>query len=202
MGSPPRTRWTNQHRLLSLVFHSLAEEDAPWACVKGAPSRAISTLELLATTLGLVLLSPVELSEEGVAGSVTVTGFTDSQVSSSVVTRGLTTAFPLCAVAMELAAQLEARNAEMFLEWVPREVNAEADRLADGRTVGFAPELRVKANLAQVRWLVLDRMLAAGKTFQEESARIKARARGGSTRRRGGGGVPVQKKALREREPW
>ena len=149
-----------------------------------------------------MLLSPVELSEEGVAGSVTVTGFTDSQVSASVVTRGLTTSFPPCAVAMELAAQLEARNAELLLEWVPREVNAEADRLAGGRTAGFDPELRVRANLGQVRWLVLDRMLAAGKAFQEESARIKARARAGSTRSRGGGGAPVHKKALREREPW
>ena len=74
--------------------------------------------------------------------------------------------------------------------------------MADGRTAGFDPKLRVNANLGQVRWLVLDRMLAAGKTFQEESAWIRARARGVGTRRRGGGVVPVQRKAVKEREPW
>ena len=45
-----------------------------------------------------------ELSEPGVASGVTVTGFTDSLVSASVVTRGLATSFPLYAVAMELSA--------------------------------------------------------------------------------------------------
>ena len=45
----------------------LTERDAPWAFVKGIPARAISRLELLATTLGLVLLNPVELSGPGVA---------------------------------------------------------------------------------------------------------------------------------------
>ena len=105
----------------------LTESDAPWAFVKGIPARAISTLELWATTLGLVLLAPVELSEPGVEGGVTVTGFADSLVSASVATRGLTTSFPQCAVAMELSAQLEAQGAELLLEWVPRHVNAEAD---------------------------------------------------------------------------
>ena len=42
---------------------------------------------------------------------------------------------------MGLAAQLEHRGCELSLEWVPREVNREADRLADGDTSGFSPEL-------------------------------------------------------------
>ena len=66
----------------------LTEKDAPWAFVKGVPARAISTLELLATTLGLVLLTPVELSVPGVAGGITATGFTGSLVSASVVKSG------------------------------------------------------------------------------------------------------------------
>ena len=64
--------------------------------------------------MGLVLLAPPELDVPGRAGAVAVTGFTDSQVSAAVVSRGLTTAFPLCCVAMELSAQLEGRGAELF----------------------------------------------------------------------------------------
>ena len=130
---------------------ALTEEDAPWAFVKGMPSRTISALELLATTVGLVLLSPPELSGDGVAGTVMVTGLTDSLVSASVVTRGLTTTFPLCAVAMALAAQLESRKAELLLDWVPRDSNGEADRLADGDSRGFDPALRVEATMGQIR---------------------------------------------------
>ena len=75
--------------------------------------------------------------------------------TSAVVTRGLTTAFPLCAVAMELSAQLEQRGAELFLEWAPRDSNKEAHRLADGCFEGVAEELRVQVTLEEVRWLVL-----------------------------------------------
>ena len=179
----------------------LTEEEAPWAFVRGKPSRAISTLELLAATVGLVLLAQVSLAEPGVSGSVTVTGFTDSLVSSSVVTRGLTTAFPLCAVAMELAAQLEVRNAELHLEWVPREQNAEADMLADGRSTGFKEENRVQARLGQIRWLVLDRLLAAGLAFQKESEKYKRKLPVGTGKRAGRLALAGAKR-LREREPW
>ena len=68
----------------------LTEANAPWAFVRGLPARAISTLELLATTLGLALLAPPALDAAGSAGTVAVTGLTDSQVAAAVVTRGLT----------------------------------------------------------------------------------------------------------------
>ena len=168
--------------------------------MKGKPSRAISTLELLATTVGLVLLAPVALAMPGVTVSVTVTGFADSLVSASVVTRGLTTAFPLCAVAMELAAQL-ARNAELLLEWVPREQNAEADMLADGRSAGFSDNYRVQASLKQIRWLVLDRLLDAGAAFHREAEKIKHRVPGCTGKRRGRLGLGGAKR-LKDREHW
>ena len=130
---------------------SLTEATAPWAFVRGTPARAISSLELLATTIGLVVLTPGELSGPGAAGTVMVTGFTDSLVSSSVVSRGLTTSVPLCVVAMELAAQLEHRSAELFLEWSPRTMNQEADALADGRIDGFNPAIRVPVDLSRMQ---------------------------------------------------
>ena len=177
----------------------LTEATAPWAFVNGTPARAISTLELLATTVGLVLLAPEELNAPGAAGTVAVTGMTDSQVSAAVVSRGLTTAFPLCAVAMELAAQLEARGAELFLEWIPRESNREADRLADGRTEGFSEALRVHADLREIRWLVLSDLLAAGRKFYAEAQQAAS-----FRKRAGGRGRAGQRKRqkLRERQPW
>ena len=182
-------------------FHvRLTERDAPWAFVKGLPARAISTLELLATLVGLVLLAPSALDARGAAGTVAVTGLTDSQVSSAVVTRGLTTTFPLCAVAMELSAQLERRGAELFLDWIPRDANKEADRLADGDSRGFSEERRVQASIRQINWLVLNELLEAGGRFYEQAqaekkAQGKARAFAGHSSRR-------KRQRLKERDPW
>ena len=53
----------------------LTERDALWAFIKGVPPNTISTLELLATTLGLFFLAPAELQAPGVAYCATVTGF-------------------------------------------------------------------------------------------------------------------------------
>ena len=177
---------------------TLTEGSAPWAFIKGVPARMISTLELLATTVGLVLLSPPALGQPGAAGVVGVTGLTDSQVSSAVVSRGLTTAFPLCCVAMELAAHLESRAAELDLEWIPRDQNAEADRLADGVTDGFAPAMRRGTSFNELRWLVLDGLMAAGANFYKESGdRARVRHRAPRTGQRRPARAP-----LREREPW
>ena len=72
-------------------FHvRLTERDAPWAFVKGLPARAISTLELLATLVGLVLLAPPALDAHGAAGTVAVTGLTDSHADVPVSTLGIT----------------------------------------------------------------------------------------------------------------
>ena len=71
---------------------------------------------------------------------------------------------------MELPAQLEARGAELFLGWVPRGANKEADRLADGCWARLDLALRVHTNLQEVRWLVLDDLLAPGQRCYEEAA--------------------------------
>ena len=112
----------------------------------------------------------------------------------------MTTTFPLCAIAMELSAQLEARGAELFLEWIPRGSNKEADALADGRFEGFDEKLRVQAEVSKVRWLVLDDLLRAGAAFQKEAAAL-ARRRGGTSA--GALRGPRRKvRKLKEREPW
>ena len=201
-GWAPRRDATGAIRVDKSPWFSvkLTEANAPWAFVRGVPARAIRTLELLATTLGLVLLAPAELDAPGAAGLVAVTGLTDSEVSSAVVTRGLTTAFPLCAVAMELSAQLEQRGAELFLEWVPRDSNREADRLADGCFEGFAEELRVQVTLEEVRWLVLGDLLRAGEAFYR--AAKKQAGPGQKHARKVAPGSARPRAKLKEREPW
>jgi len=181
-------------------YVQLTRENAPWAFVRGLPARTISTLELFATTVGLVLLAPPELDCPGASGLVSVTGLTDSQVSANVVARGLTTSYPLCTMAMELAAQLEARGAELHLEWIPRAMNKEADALADGRTEGFDPSRRVSADVRNIEWLVLDRLLASGEAFHRDANRIRERRKNKTREAETGGGGKRQK--LREREPW
>ena len=120
---------------------------------------------------------------------------------------------------MELAAQLEARGAELHLEWIPRAMNKEADALADGRTEGFDPSRRVAADVRNIGWLVLDRLLASGEAFYKDANKIRERrknkTRAAATDDAGpDSGVapairPAQKKReggkrqkLREREPW
>ena len=51
-------------------------------------------------------------------------------------------------MAMEAAAQLEARSLSLHLEWTPRTVNQEADDLANGEFAAFDSALRVHFQLA------------------------------------------------------
>ena len=149
-------------------------------------------MELLATTVGIVTLDLK--ADSPMATRIQVTGLTDSQVSANVVSRGQTTAFPLCCVVMELAAQLEARGVELMLDWIPRDVNAEADRLADGNSVGFRDRNRVGKDIREVPWLILPELLREGEAFYRDGP---GRAAPAPAAPRAPG-----RKRLREREPW
>ena len=112
----------------------------------------------------------------------------------------MTTAYPLCVVTMEMAAQLEQRGIELFLEWAPREQNREADRLADGLFAGFSSHLRVHSSLEDIQWLVMPGLLEAGAKFYEDAKRetkdqVKGPARAVASWKRKG-------ERLRDREPW
>ena len=43
---------------------------------------------------------------------------------------------------MELASHMKHEKMKASVSWAPREVNREADRLANGDTTGFDPNLR------------------------------------------------------------
>ena len=177
----------------------LTEEVAPWAFCKGLPYKAISALELLGTVMAVMILGDFPEEFGGVHGAVRIRGFTDSQVSSQVVTRGMTTSFPLCCVTMDLAAKLEEAGARLDLEWVPRTANVEADALSNFDTSGFDLGLRREVQWDSPKWARLRRLFEEGADFF--LARQASRKQCGEPPTQ-----PPKKRArdggLRVREPW
>ena len=86
---------------------------------------------------------------------------------------------------MELSALLESRGQRLRLQWVPRELNEEADRLSNGVTTGFDPAKRIKVDLHSAQWLALKDLSQVGSEFylgmqEEKQCRPREKAtRGG-----------------------
>ena len=88
---------------------------------------------------------------------------------------------------------------------MPRQQNEEADALTNGCFEGFDAALRVDINISDIRWKVMDAMMAAGGGMVGELERLRARKRELKAR------MKEEKKkrrrrlddgSLREREPW
>ena len=122
---------------------------------------------------------------------IQVTSLTDSAVASAVLGKGATTSFPLCLLAMEAAAQMEALRLDLHLQWLPREANAEADSLSNMRFEGFDPQRRIEVVVAELPLKVLPDLLEDATAFYEEvqPARPQRRRRG-------------KRRRLRETDPW
>ena len=119
---------------------------APWVYMAGEAYRQIASLELLAT-LAAVMLFGVPPGE---ACGFHCSAATDNRGNSNLVSRLLTTKFPLCILLMELAAQLQDRGAELRLHWLPRLQNEEA-----GDYSRFDKRLRLRFDLRSFQGLVL-----------------------------------------------
>ncbi len=152
----------------------LTEETAPWAYDRGQPYRAIAALELLASVVAVACLHPFALDKPGIDGQITITGLTDSAVSAAVMTRGMTTKFPLVLVMMEMAALLESRAARLDLNWVPRDTNSEADALSNGNTQGFDPALRQAPTVGSVPFEVLPTLIREARAFYQNAREVRA----------------------------
>ena len=66
---------------------------------------------------------------------------------------------------------------------------------------GFSPELRVHADLASVRWLVLPALLESGEKFYA-AMRGKTKQPAGHHGQRATGGVRQKRLKLKARDPW
>ena len=119
---------------------------APWVYMAGEAYRQIASLELLATLAAVTLFGV----PPGEACGFHCSAATDNRGNSNLVSRLLTTKFPLCILLMELAAQLQDRGAELRLHWLPRLQNEEA-----GDYSRFDKRLRLRFDLRSFQGLVL-----------------------------------------------
>ena len=170
---------------------ALTPENAPWAFCRGEPFRVVSFLELMATIVALMAFAPPAPEEQLRTTFVNVTSHTDSAVATAVLGRGATTSFPLCLLAMEAAAQMEALGLDLHLQWVPRESNGEADALSNLRFEGFDAKQRIEIDISALPLKVLPGLLKDATDFY-----AVPRAAVPQRRRRG------KRKRLRDTEPW
>ncbi len=174
----------------------LSQSDAPWAYARnGQPFRAIASLEALAVLTALVAFG--DRFPRYADGTVVIPGITDNRGNRYAVTRLQGSRYPLCAVVMEIAAQLEHRGARLELAWAPRELNQEADALSNGVTSGFDDRLRVDVNLGATPWLILDRILIAGQDFERTRMAAKDFQHGAPKKH-----AQPKRAPLRETDPW
>ena len=174
----------------------LTRVNAPWVFDSGEPFRVIAALELLGT-LACVVAFPVEKRPEGIA-KLTLGGTTDNMGNRDAVSKLSTTKFPLSAVLMELAAQLHQRGLAMELQWAPRLQNWQADALSNGDFRGFDPTKRVRVDMLNYKWLVLNEMITEGSKLYKSIREAKVEKSKRLLHKTFVKGL----KSFREREPW
>ena len=180
---------------------TLTKANAPWVFAKGEPFRVVATLELLALTIGIIVLIPAN-KDTSASASIRVSGGTDSQGNDFLLKRYMTTKWPLGAVLIEAAEQCRQKRILFDAHWLPRLQNEEADALANGVFEGFDPARRVPVDMESISFLLLPRLLADGEAFlkareaeAEKKAAETATVEISSAKRR-------KKVGLRESDPW
>ena len=127
-------------------------------------------------------------------------GITDNQGNQAVMSRLMTSKFPLVVILVELAAQLEDRNIDLALDWVPRDQNEPADALSNGDFAMFDEKRRVHIDLSQTKWLLLPEVLKVSAGLYQDIQTAKAR------RKLDGPRAPARRipagGRLRDRDPW
>ena len=110
-------------------------------------------------------------------GRITLSGSTDNKGNSHVISKLMTTKFPLCAFLMEIAATIQIAEADIELGLVPRDQNTEADELSNFDSRNFSPELEVKLTSETTRFILLDEFLEEGERLYLEIEEQKEKAR-------------------------
>ncbi len=108
-----------------------------------------------------------DVTKEHVDYVLALPAMTDNQGNESAIRKLSTNKFPLSIIIMELSAQLEARQARLDLHWIPRESNAEADRLSNGDSTGFSPHLRVPVDIGSLEFILLPKLIEFGISYSE-----------------------------------
>ena len=92
-----------------------------------------------------------------------------------MISKLLTTKWPLGAVLMQLSSLLSAQEAWLSLTWVPRESNCEADALTNDVFAGFSEARRIHCSwpLLLASFPVLAASLTAGQALYDELTAAK-----------------------------
>ena len=186
---------------------TLTRATAPWAYARGDPFRTIASLELLGSLVSLVLLVPVEDRRSDASALVTLTCSTDNQGNSFLLDRLMTTRYPLGVVLMELAHQMKLRRLLLRARWVPRLQNQEADDLTNDEFRHFDPKKRIKVDLKDLKFKIMDQLFEVGDAYTKEleAARSSEKRKAEARKRAGGAEIKdTQRKGkpLRETDPW
>ena len=136
----------------------------------GSAKRVVAGWELLATMVAIQLFVPSGYS----LGRCTVSGATDNQGNSYIVSRCMTTSFPLNVVLMQLASDLESKGAWLSLDWLRRDRNEEADALTNEIFHGFDMTKRIIVDFRLDDFVVMKKMLGAAADLYAD---IEARRR-------------------------
>ena len=144
---------------------------APWAFAKGDPGKVIAALELLATLVGVRLWVPDGDAKK--TSRVAIRGYTDNQSNESLLRKAMTTKFPSTLILMELAEELSAKNCELQLQWIKRDLNQLADDLTNENFASFDPNFRINLEGEALEWRVLGRLVGYATSYFEELGEAK-----------------------------
>ena len=97
---------------------TLDRGNAPWAFSRGEPFRSIAAIELFASLVSLMVFTKNE--KGGERGVLHLTDLTDNSGNTSALSRIMSSKFPLVVIMTEMAAQPQAKEAELDLHWIPR----------------------------------------------------------------------------------
>ena len=114
---------------------------------------------MLGSWVGLQLFG--RPSNDGIGTRKTIMricGGTDNQAAQFLSIKGGSTKLPLTLIMMQLASTLRGMQLELRLKWRPRELNVEADALANLDTSLFNEALQVKVEWSQLGHKVLDKL--------------------------------------------
>ena len=154
----------------------IKKEWAPWAFAKmNDPKRTIASLELLGTLLCLKIFGREAM--KGHLGTIGMTGSTDNQGNSYAAQKLLSTKWPLTVVLLELVEEMRSLDVELYLQWIPRDENSEADALTNGDYSAFAAEKRIQVDLEKIRWWVLPEMMATSQQLYEDIQKGKEKSK-------------------------
>ena len=114
--------------------------------------------------------------------------------------------FPSCCIAMEIASQLEeaggGRGARLEISWAPRTVNTEADDLTNEIFDRFSKELRVDVSPGDVEWKVLKELMETGVEFELQRRADREARKWDRGNWISGARKRVAEERLKFRDPW